>query len=107
MLGRYAKVGDLGGLDDDVLALGVFVTLDDLVLLDRCGGFAGSFFESGGKDFLMADALAVGAADLMEADFAFCFGGDEELDAEGDERDLDVARPVGTRQDAPRRTQYK
>ena len=41
VLGGDAQVGDLGGLDDDVLALGVFVTLYDLILLDRRGGLVG------------------------------------------------------------------
>jgi hypothetical protein len=34
----------------------------------------------------------------MEANLALGFGGDEQLDAEGDERDLDVTGPVGTSQ---------
>ena len=38
----------------------------------------------------------------MEAYLPFGFGGDEQLDAEGDERDLYVTGPVGTCQDAPR-----
>ena len=38
----------------------------------------------------------------MEADLALGFGSDEQLDAEGDERDLDVTGPIGTRQNAPR-----
>ena len=44
----------------------------------------------------MAHALAGRTADLMEANLALGFGGDEELDAEGDEGDLNVTGPVGT-----------
>ena len=74
----------------------VFVPFDDLILLHRRGGLVGRLLERGGEDFLMADALTGGAADLMEANLALGFGGDEELDAEGDERDLDVTGPVWT-----------
>ena len=106
VLGGDAQVGDLGGLDGDVLALGVFVALDDLVLLDGRGGFVGACFERGGEHLLVAHALAGGAGDLVEADLALGLGGDEELDAEGDERDLNVTGPVGTRQSSTSRDSY-
>jgi hypothetical protein len=40
----------------------------------------------------------------MEAYLPFGFGGDEQLDAEGDERDLDMTGPVWTCHGEPRRT---
>jgi hypothetical protein len=52
----------------------------------------------------VAYALAGGAADLVEADLALGLGGDEELDAEGDEGNLYVTGPVGTRQKRTSRT---
>jgi hypothetical protein len=103
VLGGHAQIGDFGRLDDDVLVLAVFVALYDLILLDRRSGFARGLFEGGGQDLLVAHALAGGAADLVEADLALGFSGDEQLDAEGDERNLDVAGPVRTRQRTPRR----
>jgi hypothetical protein len=44
----------------------------------------------------VADALAGVAVDLVKLDVGFGFGRDEELDAEGDERDLYLAGPVRT-----------
>ena len=99
-----AEVGDLGGLDEDVLALAVFVTFYDLIFLHWRGGFVGRLFERGREDLLVTDTLASGAADLVEADLALGFGGDEEFDAEGDERDLDMTGPVWTCHGEPRRT---
>jgi hypothetical protein len=90
VLGGDAQVGDLGGLDHDVLALGVFVALDDLVLLDGRGGLVGRLFDGGGEDLLVANALAGGARELVEANLALGFGGDKELDADADERNLDM-----------------
>jgi hypothetical protein len=98
VLGRHAEVGDFFGLEGDVVALGVFVALHDLRLCDNFrlpGGFIGCGVDGGGEDFLMLHALAAGAVDLMEADLALGFGGDEELDAEADQRDLNLSGPVG------------
>ena len=44
----------------------------------------------------MLDAFARVAIDLMEVDVGLGFGGDEELDAKGNEGDLDLTAPVGT-----------
>ena len=71
--GGQAEMLDLFRLDGDVLALGVFVALDDVGVFDRA--FVGG-------DFLMADALAGSAADLMEADVALRVSCGEEADTE-------------------------
>ena len=90
VLRRDAQVLDLVGLDHDVLALAILVTLDDVVLLDRAlFAFAG--------DLLVADALAGRAAELMEANLALRFGGGKEAHTEGDERNLYLTCPEGSR----------
>jgi hypothetical protein len=98
VFGRHTEVGNLGGFDEDVFALAVLVPFDDLIFLDGRGGLTWILLERGGEDFLMTNALASGAADLVEADLAFGFGGDKEFHPEGDERDLNVTGPVWTRQ---------
>ena len=97
VLGGDAKLLELFGLDGDVLALAVLVAFDDLVLLDDGGGrfaFLGGIVDRGGEHLLVADAFAGLAGDLVEADFALGFGRDVELDAELNERDLDLTGPV-------------
>ncbi len=79
--GGDAEVFDLFGLDGDVLAFAVLVAFDDVALFD------GAFFAG---DLLVLDALAGLAAELVEADLGFGLSGGEEIDAEGDERDLDL-----------------
>jgi len=77
-----AKVLDLFGLDGDVLAFAIFVAFDDLAFLD--GALVGC-------EFLMMDALAGSAAELVKTNLTFSFGGGKELDAEGDEGDLNLS----------------
>jgi hypothetical protein len=45
----------------------------------------------------MLDAFAGLAAELVEADLTLGFGGGKKFDAKGDERDLDLTRPVRAR----------
>src|SRR6185312_1556650 len=98
VLGGYAQVGNLRGLDHDVLALGVLVALDDLILLHWGGRFVGRLLDSGGENLLVADPLAGRARDLMKADLGLGFRGDKQFDAEGDERNLNLTGPIWTRQ---------
>ena len=71
--GGDAEIFDLLGLDGDVLALAVLVSLNDVALFD------GTFFAG---DLLVLDALAGLATELVEADLALGFSCGEELDAE-------------------------
>src|SRR5664279_5124406 len=90
VLRRDAQVLDLVGLDHDVLALAILVALDDVALLDR------AFFALAG-DLLVADPLASRAAELMETNLALRFGGGKETHTKGDERDLYLTCPEGSR----------
>ena len=58
MLGRHAQIGNLGGLDDHVLVLAVFVTLYDLIFFDGRGGLARGIFQRGGEHLLVAHPFA-------------------------------------------------
>src|SRR5664279_3556374 len=90
MLRRDAQVLDLVGLDHDVFALAILVTLDDVVFLD------GAFVAFAG-DLLVPDTLAGRSAKLMEANLAFRFGGGEETHTKGNERNLYLTCPEGSR----------
>jgi len=89
-------VREFVGLDGDVAAVGVLVAFDDVGFVDGVGGFVGVALDCAGGDVLVADALAGAAVDLVKVDIAGGLGGDEEFDAEGDERNLDFTAPVGT-----------
>ena len=95
-LGGDAEVGELVGLDGDILAVGVLVAFDDVGFFDGLGGFVGVALDSGGGDVLVADALAGAAVDEVEVDVAGGLGGDEEFYAEGDQGDLDFTAPIRT-----------
>src|ERR1019366_2828106 len=90
MLRRYAQVLDLVGFDHDVLTLAVLVALDNVVFLH------GAFLAFAG-DLLVPDALAGRSAELMEANLALRFGGGKEAHTEGDERNLYLTCPEGSR----------
>ena len=110
----------------DVLALLILVPFYDVALLDYGGGGGASgascrsareaanasFTDAGGGGgalfwasaaeavtFLVLDALAGGAGDLVEVDFALGFCGDEKFDPERDEGNGDLSGPVGARHD--------
>jgi hypothetical protein len=80
VLGRDAQVGNLGGLNDDVLAFAVLIPFDDLILFDGCGRFVGRLLQRGGEYLLVTDALAGRARDLMEANLSLGLGGNVEFD---------------------------
>ena len=92
MLGGHAQVFQFAGLDDDVLALAVFVALDDVVF-DH-GRRRLIALHRALQHLLVADALAGGAADLVEAELAFAFSGRVQTDAELNERNLDLSGPI-------------
>ena len=101
VLGGHAEMLEFVGSMVTYSPLRVLVAFDDFVFRDGIGGFIGCVLDGGGKDLLMADALAGLARDLVEANLALGFGRDKELDAEGDERNLNLTTPIGTCHRAP------
>jgi hypothetical protein len=96
VLGGHPQVGQLFGLDGDVLALGVLVAFDDLGLLNGVGCGVRVALDGTRKHFLVLHALAAGAVDLVKMYVGLRLCRNEELDAEADQRDLDLTAPVRT-----------
>ncbi len=93
MLGRDTQVIEFARLDSNVLAFPILVSFDDLVFLDDGCLVA---IDRALEHFLMTHALPGDAADLVEVHAALAFGGNEEVDTERDERNLDGTGPIRT-----------
>ncbi len=87
VLGLDAQLRDLFGIDGEIFSLAVFVSLDDLRVLDRLAV---------ADHVQVADSLAGGAIDLMETYAGLGVGGGKQLNAEGNQRDLELPRPIWT-----------
>ena len=80
------------GLDGDVLALGVLVPRDDLIVRDLAVDRAG---------LLVVDAGVAVAVELVQMNLAAAVGGGVRLDRDRDETELEIAGPDRTSHDAP------
>ncbi len=83
VLRRNAEVLDLLRVDLGVLAFAVLIALHDVGFFDRL------FIRL--RDLLVTDTCPGFTVDLVKVNFAFGFGGGKELDAERNQRNLDLS----------------
>src|SRR6185312_13399853 len=91
-----AQVLDLARLNRDVLAFSIFIALDDLIFFDRRGSLIRGLLDSGSQDLLVSDPFAGFAAYLMKMNLALRFGSDKQFHPKGNQRYLNLTRPVRT-----------